>query len=65
MGEPKWVRKGGEVIVVDDYNLFQNGSWIPNCILLYLQKHLPELLEEYQIQMKEETEFVNQKLLLC
>jgi hypothetical protein len=50
----KWQRKNGEVIEVDDYDLFQNGSWIPNAMKLYLATWFPNLLPEYEQQRAEE-----------
>lgn len=52
----EWKRKNGEIVKVDDYDLFQNGAWIPNAIKFYLAKWFPSLLPEYEQQRAEEIE---------
>lgn len=50
----QWQRKNGEVIKIDDYDLFQNGSWIPNSVRIYLSRWLPNLVQEFDDQIKEQ-----------
>ena len=50
----EWKRKNGETIKVDDYDLFQNGSWIPNAIRIYLIKWFPNLVKEFDDQIQEQ-----------
>lgn len=49
-----WKRKDGSIIKVDDYDLFQNGSWVPGAIRLYLITWFPNLVSEYDQQISQE-----------
>lgn len=48
-----WLRKNGETIKVDDFTLFQNGSWIPNALRTFISRAHPDLIEEYDQDTKD------------